>query len=623
MLAAQETKLKQLRIARLSAVLLLISIAPALAEKQLLWGDTHLHTNLSTDAYINQNFTATPETAYRYASGLPVLNPANGERVQIRTPLDFLVVADHAGGMGTVKMAVEQGFSREGLGVGEWIRSFLLEKLYRFMVSNPGHLDKLLVYAFPKTDDVRDAANNPASVPIPGQDVILRDTWAEVTAIADDYNQPGTFTALIGWEWTSIPAGANLHRVIFTDGDGASARQFVPLTAPENNHPQSMWRWLEEVSASTGADFISIPHNSNISRGFMFPTQRKLSGEAIDAEWVDLRARWEPVVEVTQVKGDSETHPDLSPEDPFADFEGYPHIISPRPISYEPTEADFARSALRTGLELEQQFGTNPYRFGMIGATDSHTGLATAEEPNFWGKFPTDGRLESKTTSVNDIQNFGWLVSASGLAGVWAEGNDRESIMRAFKRREVFATTGPMMAVRVYAAPEIPRTDTGEIDEAAMLASAVPMGGELQSLDMAPSFYIEALKDPLSGHLDRIQVVKGWLQDDGTRERVFDVAWAGDRAPAGDGKVPAIIDTVDPKTGFYSNVHGAPALTAVWTDPEFDPSQPAFYYVRVLEVPTPRHSTLDALALGQPPESTGYPVSIQERAYTSPIHYRP
>lgn len=595
-------------------------VAPAFAERQLLWGDTHVHTNLSTDAYLNQNFTASPETAYRFAKGLPVRNPATDASVRIQTPLDFLVVSDHAGGMGTVLTAVEKGLPREGLSPGQWIRSWLMEKLYRVMAANPGHLDKLLIYAFPKTDDVREAAKSPANVPIPRQDVILRDTWAEVTEMADQHNDPGTFTALIGWEWTSIPAGANLHRVVFTDGDAASAQQFVPRTAPESNHPEDLWRWLDGVAAKTGSEYISIPHNSNISRGFMFPAQARLSGKAIDREWIELRARWENVVEVTQVKGDSETHPLLSPEDPFADFEDYPHIISPRSIPYEPGEADFVRSALRTGLELEQRFGVNPYQFGFIGATDSHTGLATAEEPNFWGKFPTDATLDAKLTSVGDIENFGWVVSASGLAGVWAEQNTRESIMAAFKRREVYATSGPMIGVRVYAGTGFPGS-LSEIEEAASLG--VPMGGELSALESAPSFYIQASKDPRSAHLDRVQVIKGWLEEGGSREKVFDVVWAGEREVNSKGQIAPVPDTVDPKTGRYRNDYGEATLSVVWSDPEFDPAQPAFYYVRVLEIPTPRHSTLDAIAMGMDVNETGHPISIQERAYTSPIHYRP
>jgi hypothetical protein len=608
------------------AALLLFLATPASAEKQLLWGDTHVHTNYSTDAYLNQNFTASPDTAYRFAKGQPVREPATGGKVQIQTPLDFLVVTDHAGGMGTVKLAIEEGFPREGLGFSEWMRSWTMEKLFRLMAKNPGYMDKLLERAFPDTDDVREAADIPANLPIPYQREILIDTWRDSTNTAEAHNEPGVFTAIIGWEWTSIPAGANLHRVVFTDGNASSAQQFVPRTAPESNHPVALWRWLEEVSAKTGDEFISIPHNSNISRGFMFPVDKRLDGEPIDREWIDLRAKWERVVEITQIKGDSETHPVLSPDDPFADFESYPHIISPREIPYDPQAGDFVRSALRTGLALEEQFGANPYQFGIIGSTDSHTGLATAEEPNFWGKFPTDATLDRKMISLGDTEKFGWVVSASGLAAVWAENNDREHIMQAFKRREVYGTTGPRIGVRVYGGVSPATTrEEGEpdFDLDTIISTGVPMGGELNTLESAPSFYIEAMSDPKSGYLDRIQMVKGWMVNGETFEKVYDVAWSGDRQADENGNIPAIVNTVDPKTGQFSNEHGAPALTTMWTDPDFDPAQPAFYYARVLEIPTPRHSTLDALALNIPAEDTGQPISLQERAYTSPIHYRP
>ena len=335
-----------------------------------------------------------------------------------------------------------------------------------------------------------------------------------------------------------------------------------------------------------------------------------------------LRAGMEPLVEIMQVKGDSEVHPLLSPDDEFADFESYPYYISPDPIPYAPGAADFVRSALRTGLALEERFGANPYRFGVIGSTDSHTGLATAEEPNFWGKFPTDSTPEASRQDVNDIETFGWAMSASGLAAVWAEENSREAILQAFKRREVYATTGTRIALRVHAVTNLAPGDSSAMDPS-LREAGVPMGGELGRLEAAPSLVIEAAKDPRSAHLDRIQVVKGWLAGGETHERVYDVVWAGDRSRGADGSVPRVPDTVDPATGAYSNEHGAATLSAIWSDPDFDPAAPAFYYVRVLEIPTPRHSTLDAVALGIPAESTGHPVSIQERAYSSPIHYRP
>jgi hypothetical protein len=591
--------------------------------KKLLWGDTHVHSYYSTDSYLNQNFTAGPDTAYRWAKGLPVELPSTGVRVRIDTPLDFLVVADHAESYGTMWTANRVGLPRDDLGPVDWLKSWMMEKLFRLLAGSPDSLPKLMAYAFPDTDDPAEAAKNPASISIPNTGLVIRDTWKESTRITDSHNVPGEFTALIGWEWSSIPGGANLHRVIFTSSDASVATRFSPFSSSTNSYPEDLWKWLEQTASDTGADFVSIPHNSNISRGYMFPVEKRLRDTPIDRQWIDLRARWETVVEATQVKGDSETDPAVSPDDPFADFESYPHYIFPRPIPWNPGAGDFVRSALRSGLSLEQQFGANPYRFGLIGSTDSHTGLASAEEPNFWGKFPTDATLEGKTKRTASIENFGWAMSASGLAAVWTQDNSRESILQAFKRREVYATTGPRIAVRVYAGGDIASADIQTDDLTAIGADAVPMGGELRGLSSAPSFFIQAHKDPRSAHLDRIQMIKGWFAEGKTFEKVYDVVWSGNRQRDERGAVVAITDTVNPATGRYSNEHGAATLSATWTDPDFDPAQPAFYYVRVLEIPTARHSTLDAIALGLAASETGHPVSIQERAYTSPIHYSP
>jgi hypothetical protein len=390
-------------------------------------------------------------------------------------------------------------------------------------------------------------------------------------------------------------------------------------------YPEDLWNWLDETSAATGADFTSIPHNSNISKGYMFPGEKRLRGTPIDAAWAKQRARWETVVEATQFKGDSETHPSLSPDDPFADFETYGYYIQQNAPPYDPQPGDYVRAALRTGLAIEERIGFNPYRFGLIGATDAHTGIPSAEEPNFWGKFPTDSTPESRAGEVGKGRGrTGWSFSASGLAAVWAAENTRDAILAAFKRREVYATTGPRIAVRVFGGAGIESGDENARDIGAVgRAGGVPMGGELRALERAPAFLIHAAKDPRSAHLDRVQMVKGWLADGSTVEKVYDVVWSGDRVADASGRVPEVADTVDTATATYSNEHGAATLAAVWQDPAFDPKQRAFYYVRVLEVPTPRHSLFDAVALGIDPSETGQPASIQERAYTSPIHYRP
>lgn len=593
----------------------------ATAEKQLLWGDTHLHTSYSTDSFINQNFKIGPNEAYRFAKGLPVVHPITGTRVQIETPLDFLVVADHAESYGAIKWANEQDFPREGLGPIDWLHSWAKEKMFRILPRDPDSTVSLLKFASADTLDVVEAAKTPAKISLPNGDIVARQSWAESTNITDSHNEPGKFTAIIGWEWSSIPAGANLHRVVFTASDASVAQQWIPFSSSESSYPEDLWLWLEKTAEETGADFVAIPHNSNISRGFMFPLENRLRGSAIDRDWVKLRARWETVVEATQVKGDSETDPAVSPNDPFADFESYPHYISPHDIPWDPQAPDFVRSALRTGLVLEEKFGTNPYQFGLIGATDSHTGLATAEEPNFWGKFLTDSTMEGKQKQTSNIEHFGWAMSASGLAGVWAEENTREAIFQAFKNREVYSTTGPRIAVRVHALPQSEDGVILDMEEARQ--QGIPMGGEIANLQASPVFYIQAAKDPKSAHLDRIQMVKGWIANGETHEKVYEVTWSGARVQNADGSIAPVPDTVDPTTGEYSNEYGAATLEATWIDPDFDPGQRAFYYVRVLEIPTPRHSTLDAVALQIPATDTGHPVSIQERAYTSPIHYRP
>lgn len=599
----------------------------AFAEKQLLWGDTHLHTYYSPDAYINQNFSLGPHEAYRFAKGLPIVHPTTQTRVQLQTPLDFLVVSDHAESLGVFRAAHQRNIPRDDLGVIDRAKAWLIERGMGYLVSNPASITYLLKYSTASTTDVVEAAKSPSYLPIPNTEMIQRNTWQETTEIADAHYQPGEFTPLIGWEWSAIPAGANLHRVVFTNSDAKVAQQYQPFSSAISNYPEDLWHWLEQTSAATGADFVAIPHNSNISRGFMFPAERRLRGEKFDSEWLSQRARWEPVVEATQVKGDSETHPLLSPTDSFADFESFPYYLKPGVAEYKPEQGDFIRSALRTGLSIEQQQGINPYRFGMIGSTDSHTGLATAEENNFWGKMAGNATPASKALDTSHIKKFGWSMSASGLAAVWSEDNSRDAILAAFQRREVYASTGPRIAVRLYAASDFGSDGIDSLPTETVTKIGTPMGGEIGPLTQAPQFIVYAMKDPVSAHLDRIQMVKGWVADGENHEKVYDIAWAGSdsgqRTVNATGEVPAVINTVNISDGTYSNEYGAASLSALWVDPDFDPQQSAFYYVRVLEIPTPRHSTLDAIALGWDPEETGQAISIQERAYTSPIWYTP
>ena len=606
--------------------LLVLFFIPLLAqaEKKLLWGDTHLHTYYSPDAYLNKNQSIGPNEAYRFAKGLPVTHPSTQENVQLNAPLDFLVIADHAESMGFIKASVEKKIPRDNLSLTERITAYFTEKLFGYLNNNPEGLQLLFKYATDETTDVVEGAKTKAGFTIPNGEVIEQSTWQSITDAADEHYEPGIFTSLIGWEWTSIPAGANLHRVVFTNSDAKVAQSYQPFSSALSNYPEDLWQWLEETSQMTGADFIAIPHNSNISRGFMFPSEKRLRDTEIDIDWISQRAKWETVVEITQVKGDSETDPSLSPNDNFAEFEEFPHYLKQGVAEYTPQKGDFIRPALLTGLKLDKQHGKNPYAFGLIGSTDSHTGLATADESNFWGKMASDSALADKQKSVSGIEKFGWAMSASGLAAVWAEDNNRSAIFNAFKRKEVYATTGSRIQVRVFAGKDYLHGDESRLTMTQAAQLGVPMGGELSQLSSAPRFIIFAMKDPRGAHLERVQIIKGWLTSDGrTQEKIYNVAWSGDRKLSYQGELEAVPNTVDLNTGEYTNEFGASALATVWQDPDFNQQQPAFYYVRVLEIPTPRHSTRDAIQLNQAVKTTLQTATLQERAYTSPIWYRP
>ena len=628
------------RVLVLAALSILAAGSPVADAKELLWGDTHLHTANSFDAYLNRNNTADPETAYNFAKGLPVIHPYHRARVQIDTPLDFLVIADHAELLGVIRTTVEKGIPREDLGLADTFMAWVGEWWVRGVIEDDTGRETFASF-LPDTQGVEEAAKAQGIPPVPNGARIVRNTWNDAIRTADRHNDPGNFTALIGWEWSSIPAGANLHRVVFTDVGADVASRFIPFSSGESLYPEDLWTWLDETTANTGADFVAIPHNSNISKGYMFGDTLLKSG-AYTREKAERRLRHEPVVEITQIKGDSETHPDLSPEDPFADFEIYPHYIQQNPPPYVAHKGDYVRSALKRGLLIEEKIGFNPYRFGVIGSTDAHTGVSSAEEPNFWGKMARDSTPETKEgmwrTDEDDDGSGpnGWVMSASGLAAVWAEENTRTAILEAFRRREVYATTGPRLVVHMEADWDLPApgidtasdataNDAGAPESPPGSDDSVRMGGELRDAPAgaSPRFRVHVLKDPKSANLDRVQIIKGWTADGEAFEEVHDIAWSGDREPDAAGFVPPIENTVNPATGEYSPDSGAPELEATWTDPDFDPAQKAFYYVRALEIPTPRHSTFDMIALGMDATQQRYPWWLQERAYTSPVWYVP
>ncbi len=458
------------------------------------------------------------------------------------------------------------------------------------------------------------------------------DMWQSMTGIVESHNDPGTFSAMIGYEWTSnYGGGNNLHRNVIYRGDKAEADRVRPLTTFDTELPRELWDWMAKYEEVTGGRVLAIPHNGNLSNVLMFSTETP-DGIPIDAEWAMSRARWEPLYEVTQGKGTSEQHPSLAPADEFADFEiwdaGNLNVVPKEPgmLDYE-----YAREALKRGLKLEGEFGTNPFKFGMVGSTDAHTGISSAEENNFFGKFPaSEPDPERSTGNAFDFDGRtvkDWKLGASGLTAVWAVENSRAAIWDAMKRKEVYGTTGTRMLVRFFGGWEFTTEDSlGRNPGAVGYGKGVPMGGDLPPAPegAALSFLVAALKDPLSGNLDRIQIVKGWLDASGAmQEQVYDVVWSGERSPDADGKLASVGDTVDVENATWTNTIGAPELITVWQDPDFDPSQKAFYYARVIEIPTPRWTAYDAAYFEDADFAPEVPMTVTERAYTSPIWYTP
>ena len=590
-------------------------------QRNLYWGDTHIHTSNSFDVYLFGTVSATPETAYRFAKGLPVVNPATGDTWRLSQPLDFLVISDHAELMGSVRRVFENDTALADTKTGRFMRDVAPDR-------SPYQLQKILQTFFTV------GVGRENEYGITGADLlgdleagdIRRDAWESNIDAAERFNDPGRFTTFIGWEWSPGTAGANLHRVIFTPDDGDTAKQFLPFSLFQSDEPEDLWDWLDETSDATGARFIAIPHNSNISSGRMFPLITQ-SGEPIDQKYAATRMKWEPVVEVTQVKGDSEAHPLLSPTDEFADYETYDFIIDPARIRRPPTKADYVRTALMRGLEIDNDIGINPYQFGIIGSTDSHTGISAVKETGFSGKGRQDSKPGLRANKTGIGGSRGWDMGAAGLSAVWATENTREGIFDAFQRKEVYATTGSRITLRVFGGFEYKASAAKKKDIAKIgYKKGVPMGGDLLATSEGDPvrLLIRATKDPEGANLDRVQVIKGWIDEEGVaQEKIFDVAWAGDRQKTDDGSLPAVGDTVDRTTGLYTNTIGEPSLSTVWEDETFDPNQRAFYYVRVLEIPTPRYSLVDAIALGIDVEDTGRPATIQERAYSSPIWYAP
>ena len=609
--------------------------------QEVYWGDLHVHSRFSMDSFSFGNETLSPDDAFRFAKG-EAIKAHNGEMAQLKKPLDFLLVSDHAEYLGVVASIVDRKNGIENTSLGKrwkaWLDSDNLPAILNEwvgMIDNAGtgfaHAD-----ADADNDAEDNAEDNGVSLTTSVNDypspAFFNSVWREMTAIAERHNAPGRFTAFTGYEWTSMVEGDNLHRVVlFRDGPEVT-KNLVPTSSIDSTDPEYLWARLAEYEQETGGQVMAIPHNGNVSEGRQFSDTRN-SGAAFDQAYARTRIRWEPIVEITQVKGDSETHPVVSPEDEFADYESWDETdINSNPYPADQLEkiftGSYARPTLKAGLQHEAELGVNPFKFGMIGSTDSHTVMATADDDNFFGKFvDSEPSPERLTNKMGGLLWNNRLLSASGYAAVWAEENTREALFDALKRKEVYASTGPRIVLRFFGGWDFETDDLNAADMAATgYAKGVSMGGDLSpnTAAGAPRFMITAAKDPDSANLDRLQVVKGWLQADGSvAEKVYDVRWSGEREidPA-TGKLPPVGNTVNIEQASYTNDIGSEALSAVWTDPAFDPTQRAFYYVRVLEIPTPRWTTYDAKRFGLAlPDDV--PATHQERAYSSPIWYTP
>jgi hypothetical protein len=585
------------------------------------FGDTHVHTATSFDAGAFGT-TLGPDDAYRFARGEEVISNS-GQPAKLSRPLDFLVVTDHSDNMGV--------FPDLMAGKHELLTNETGRKWYDMVKAGQGAEVGIEAFFLLFQGKYPEALQyNPGSRG-------FRRTWDANIAAAERYNDPGRFSAFIGYEWSASANGNNLHRnIIFRDGaDKASQVEPIVTNPPTGNpDPSFLWQWMEDYEKKTGGSLLAIAHNGNLSNGLMFPLVETFE-KALDPEYVKTRARWERLIEVTQTKGTSEAHPFLSPTDEFADFELWDqgNLDLSTAKNEQMYKYEYAREALKNGMVLEQKLGANPYKFGMIGSTDTHTALSSAEDDNFFGKMPTAEPSAERLTNVftrnkkTGLSYMDWQVSASGRAAVWAKENTRESIFDAMDRKETYATTGPRMVVRFFGGFEFEPGDANDRMPARIgYEKGVPMGADLPNNEdgKSPTFLVAALKDPIGANLDRIQVIKGWVDEDGkTQERIHDVAVSDDREIQKDGRCNTPVgNTVDVANATLTHTIGAGEMVTVWKDPDFDPALQAFYYVRVIEIPTPRWTAYDAKYFGSKPVD-GTPMTVAERAYTSPIWYTP
>jgi hypothetical protein len=591
---------------------MMLPLSAALADEsakpatKAYFGAVHVHTSYSFDAYTNGTLTS-PAHAYQWAQGKAIPGGGGGPDLQLKQPLDFYAVSDHAEWLGVFKLMEDPNSPMSKLPMAVDITS--TDQNTRMQ-------------AFAKV--LRDFSNG-KSDPALDDPVVNQTVWKDITRTADEYYRPGEFTTFPAFEWSSNPEMRNLHRVVVFENSKNLPERV--LSSAESTDPEHLWAWMGE-QRKNGATLLAIPHNGNASDGEMFSLLTR-DGKPLSEAYIRTRSENEPLYEITQIKGTSETHPALSPNDEFAGFEQWDYTLSADSLRPTHRKGSFARQALLDGLSFGTKGMGNPFHYGFIGDTDTHNAAASNEEYNYTGKFAFENnpqhRLEGVAgqppAQVQQVREF----SSGGLAGVWAAENTREAIYDAMLRRETFGTTGPQIKVRFFGGWKYGANDVAGSDFVTRgYAKGVPMGGTLTGpSDKAPSFVVWASKAPDSGNLDRVQIIKGWVDAKGVQqEKIYNVAWSGERRKNEEGDLPAVGNTVDVGKATYSNSIGAAELATLWEDPDFDDGQYAFYYVRVLEIPTPRWSTYDAAKLGVDVPG-GLPTSIQERAYTSPIWYQP
>jgi hypothetical protein len=578
------------------------ALPPPNPDRDVFFGQTHVHTSWSVDAYVIGNTVTGPEDAYRYAIGEQVSHPG-GYNVKLQRPLDFQGVTDHSEYVGMIRLANDPNSPISKLPIAAKLK-----------VNKPSDVATVFKYLATSIAD-----HKPITELMDPK--VTASVWQQTIAIADKFYRPGHFTTFVAYEWTSQPKSQNMHRNVFFRSSEHVPK--VPFTSIDSDHPEDLWAWLD-TQRKAGNEAFAISHNANLSNGIMFPMDVDSKGRPIDAAWANERLENEPLSEIHQLKGTSETHPSLSPTDEFADYEIMSFLIGVD-NSTSKIHGSYFREAWENGLKLQVERGFNPYKFGVVAAGDSHDTVVSYTQDQFNGGHASmddtpKARLAGKIETGMEVVK----LSTSGLAGVWAEQNTRESLFDAMRRKETYGTSGVRIKVRVFGGWDYKETVFDAPDWVRnAYKEGVPMGGDLPpKKGAAPTFVVWAVKDPDDANLDRIQIIKGWVKGGKTFEHVYDVAWSGDRRPGKDGKVPAVKSTVDIANASYTNTEGSVELKKVWRDPDFDPAVHAFYYVRVLQIPTPRWSTYDAKKLGVAPP-TRVPPTVQERAWTTPIWYSP